>query len=161
MVFLTICFNYVNAAGYGSFFDSEDPLGNSVDTLGNYINDYELIEGFVEVTHKFPTMPVTVVLPLVPPTSIRAGWSVFEPARPRSRAVGRFATSTARWKPTLSWVFTPTPIFAVAAPMPKVTRSVVHCKSPGIRPSVSHTSTTRSASIRRKAAFSAYRSTCS
>ncbi len=72
-------FNYVNAAGYGSFFDSDDPLGNSVDTLGNYINDYELIEGFVEVTHKFPNLPVTVMADFVTNTaadSLDFGWLV-------------------------------------------------------------------------------------
>ena len=30
-------FGYVNVKGFGAFFDSDEPLGNSVDTLGQYL----------------------------------------------------------------------------------------------------------------------------
>lgn len=72
-------FNYVNVAGYATFFDDEDAFGNTVDTLGRYLNDYELIEGYVEVTHQFPKFPVTVMADFVSNTaadSLNTGWLV-------------------------------------------------------------------------------------
>jgi len=54
-------YNCVNTAGFAPFFDSEEPMGNSVDTIGNYSNDFELAQMFIEVKHNFNNFPVTVM----------------------------------------------------------------------------------------------------
>lgn len=79
-------FNYVNSKGYEPFFDHEDPMGNSTvlfgdngDTVLHYANDYELIELFGEVTHKFQNTPVTVIGDFVTNNaadSLNTGWLV-------------------------------------------------------------------------------------
>jgi hypothetical protein len=79
-------FNYVNSKGYEPFFDHEDPMGNSTvlfgdngDTVLHYANDYELIELFGEVTHKFRNTPVTVIGDFVTNNaadSLNTGWLV-------------------------------------------------------------------------------------
>ncbi|MFH2055972.1 MAG: putative porin [bacterium] len=72
-------FNYVNVAGFPTFFDAEDAFGNSIDTLGQYLNDYELVEGYVEITHEFPKFPVTLMADFVNNTaadSLNTGWLV-------------------------------------------------------------------------------------
>jgi hypothetical protein len=70
-------FGYVNAEGYSPFFDSDDPSGNSVDTLGHYANGYDLIELFAEATHQLDDIPVTVMADFVTNTSadsLDTGW---------------------------------------------------------------------------------------
>ncbi|MCK4606510.1 MAG: putative porin [candidate division Zixibacteria bacterium] len=77
-------FNYVNTQGYEPFYDHEDPMGNSTvpfvddgDTVLHYANDYELLELFGEVTHKFNSTPVTVMWDYVTniaADSLNAGW---------------------------------------------------------------------------------------
>jgi len=72
-------YNYVNAKGYPAFFDATEPMGNSVDGSGNYLNDYELLEAFVEVTHRFDKIPVVVMGDYVNNTaadSVNTGWLV-------------------------------------------------------------------------------------
>jgi len=79
-------FNYVNSRGYEPFFDHEDPMGNSTvlfgdngDTVLHYANDYELVELFGEVTHKFQNTPVTVMGDFVTNNaadSLNTGWLV-------------------------------------------------------------------------------------
>jgi hypothetical protein len=54
-------YNYFNAAGYRPYFDGTEPMGNSIDTLGNYLNGYEITEVFVEVAYSFKYFPVTVM----------------------------------------------------------------------------------------------------
>jgi hypothetical protein len=79
-------FNYVNAKGYAPFFDAEDPVGNSVveaaedgDTVLCYANEFELLELFVEATHKLDNVPITVMGDFVTNTaadSLETGWLV-------------------------------------------------------------------------------------
>ncbi|MCD6249220.1 MAG: putative porin [candidate division Zixibacteria bacterium] len=79
-------FNYVNSRGYEPFFDHEDPMGNTTvlfgddgDTVLHYANDYELIELFGEVNHKFQNTPVTVIGDFVTNNaadSLNTGWLV-------------------------------------------------------------------------------------
>lgn len=72
-------FDYVNIKGFSSFFDPEDAFGNTVDTLGRYVDDYELVEGYVEFKHEFPKLPVTVMADFVNNTaadSLNTGWLV-------------------------------------------------------------------------------------
>jgi len=70
-------FNYVNTAGYKSFFDSENPMGNSVDTNGHYTEDYQLLELCGEGSHHFGKIPVTVMGDFITNTaadSNNTGW---------------------------------------------------------------------------------------
>ena len=72
-------YNYVNTAGFEPFFDPEEPMGNTVDDSGRYVNDYELIELFTEITHKFNDIPVVVMGDYVTNTaadSLDNGWLV-------------------------------------------------------------------------------------
>lgn len=70
-------FNYINTIGFEPFFDSAEPMGNTVDTDGLYLNDYELLELFVEGNHKFDNIPVTAMFDYVTNTaadSLNTGW---------------------------------------------------------------------------------------
>jgi len=70
-------FNYFNAKGFEPFFDSSEPMGNTVDSNGLYPNDYELLELFVEGNHKFNEFPVTAMFDYVTNTaadSLNTGW---------------------------------------------------------------------------------------
>jgi len=70
-------FDYVNAMGFEPFFDPTEPMGNSVDANGLYINDYELLELFVEGSHKFDGFPVSAMFDFVNNTaadSLDTGW---------------------------------------------------------------------------------------
>jgi hypothetical protein len=70
-------FNYVNSKGFEPFFDSADPMGNSVDANGLYANDYELVELFVEGNHDLGRIPVTAMFDFVNNTaadSLDTGW---------------------------------------------------------------------------------------
>jgi hypothetical protein len=72
-------FNYVNALGFEPFFDSGEPMGNSVDANGLYLNDYELLEFFIEGNHKFDKIPVIAMFDFVTNTaadSFHTGWLV-------------------------------------------------------------------------------------
>ncbi len=87
-------FNYVNAEGFGAFYD-DDFQGNStsetVDMIIDddddttyvssyfYANDYDLLELYGEFTHNFNQMPVTVMGDYVTNTaadSVNTGWLV-------------------------------------------------------------------------------------
>ena len=57
--------NYVNAKDFAPFHDNEDGMGNSVvePIEGEgifYANNYELIEVFGEISHKFEEIPITL-----------------------------------------------------------------------------------------------------
>jgi len=70
-------YSYINGKGFAPFFDSTDPMGNSVDGSGNYVNDFKLMEAFVELNHEFDKMPVTVFGDFVNNTaadSLNTGW---------------------------------------------------------------------------------------
>ncbi len=70
-------FDYVNTAGFEPFFDPEEPMGNTVDDSGYYVNDYELLELFAEITHQFNDIPVVVIGDYVTNTaadSLDNGW---------------------------------------------------------------------------------------
>ena len=72
-------FEYVNTSGFGPFYDADEPMGNSVDANGMYLNDYQLVELFAEFTHKFETVPVVVMGDFVTNTgadSLDTGWLV-------------------------------------------------------------------------------------
>ncbi|UCE65808.1 MAG: putative porin [Candidatus Zixiibacteriota bacterium] len=70
-------FNYINAKGFEPFFDSAEPMGNTIDANGLYLSDYELLELFVEGNHKFDKIPVTAMFDYVTNTaghSFNIGW---------------------------------------------------------------------------------------
>ena len=70
-------FNYVNAQGFRPFFDADDPMGNSVAADSTYATDFELLELYLEATHKFGRIPVTVMGDYVTNTaadSLDHGW---------------------------------------------------------------------------------------
>ncbi len=81
-------FNYANTEGFEPFYDPDDPLGNStapvVDDEGDtmsyvYATDYDLLELFVEATHTFDNIPVTVMVDYVTnkaADSLGSGWLV-------------------------------------------------------------------------------------
>ncbi len=72
-------FDYINTAGFEPFFDPEEPMGNTVGDSGRYVNDYELLELFTEITHKFNDIPVVVMGDYVTNTaadSLDNGWLV-------------------------------------------------------------------------------------
>jgi hypothetical protein len=62
-------FNYVNSLGFEPFFDPGEPMGNSVDANGLYLNDYELLEFFIEGNHKFDDIPLTAMFDFVTNTA--------------------------------------------------------------------------------------------
>jgi len=63
-------FNYINTVGFEPFFDAGDPMGNTVDTSGLYINDYQLLELFGEVSHKLGNIPVVLMGDYVANTAV-------------------------------------------------------------------------------------------
>ena len=70
-------FDYVNTMGFGPFFDTAEPKGNSVDANGHYLNDYELLELFVEGGHKINDIPLSAMFDYVTNTaadSLDTGW---------------------------------------------------------------------------------------
>ena len=72
-------FNYINTAGFEPFFDPEEPMGNTIDDSGLYVNEYELLELFAEITHNFNDIPVVVMGDYVTNTatdSLDNGWLV-------------------------------------------------------------------------------------
>jgi len=83
-------YNYVNTEGFTPFYDGEN-MGNSVETIiadidedtddttyvDVYMNDYQLLEAFVELSHHFEKTPVTVMFDYVSNTaadSLNTGW---------------------------------------------------------------------------------------
>ena len=72
-------FNYINTVGFEPFFDADNPMGNTVDTSSLYVNDYQLLELFGEVNHKFGNIPVTMMGDYVTNTAVDNdcnGWLV-------------------------------------------------------------------------------------
>ncbi len=72
-------FNYINTTGFEPFFDSEEPMGNTVDDSGLYVNDYELLELYAEATHKIDDIPIVIMGDYVTNTaadSLNNGWLV-------------------------------------------------------------------------------------
>ncbi|MBU8934843.1 MAG: putative porin [candidate division Zixibacteria bacterium] len=81
-------FNYVNTLGFEPYFDHDHSAGNTtvpyvedeeVDTVLHYANDYDLIEVFGEITHKFQNTPVLVMADYVTNSgaySLETGWLV-------------------------------------------------------------------------------------
>ena len=72
-------FNYVNTKGFRPFYDPGDPFGNSVDADTLYINDYELLELYLESKMTLGEIPVTVMGDYVTNTaadSLETGWLV-------------------------------------------------------------------------------------
>lgn len=72
-------FNYVNTKGFRPFYDPDDPFGNSVDADTLYINDYELLELYLEGKMTVGEIPVTVMGDYVTNTaadSLETGWLV-------------------------------------------------------------------------------------
>jgi hypothetical protein len=70
-------FEYVSAMGFEPFFDAAEPMGNSVDAYGLYLNDYELLDLFVEGNHKINDIPLTAMFDYVTNTaadSLDTGW---------------------------------------------------------------------------------------
>jgi hypothetical protein len=53
-------YTYTEAAGYKPFYDTGNSFGNSLDADGNYLYDYNLVEGFMEIEMKFGKLPVSI-----------------------------------------------------------------------------------------------------
>ena len=78
-------YNYVNTKGFEVFYDPEDPKGNSINNPSSvtesvrYASDFEILELFGEVTHKFGEFPAGITGHVVTNTgadSLNTGWSV-------------------------------------------------------------------------------------
>ena len=79
-------FRYSNTEGFSPFFEADDPKGNSVIVIDDgdgeikqYVNGYEILEVFGEVTHKLDKIPVTVMFDYVNNSaadSLNTGWLV-------------------------------------------------------------------------------------
>lgn len=79
-------FDYTGAKGFTPFFDGEEPMGNSVvvidddgEEILHYANDYEILEVFGEVSHKFEKFPVTAMFDYVNNSgadSLNTGWLI-------------------------------------------------------------------------------------
>lgn len=70
-------FNYVNTAGFRPFFDTDNPFGNTIDLLGHYANDYNLLELFGEFSHELKSIPILVMGDYATNTaadSLKNGW---------------------------------------------------------------------------------------
>lgn len=71
-------FSYSNSRGFEPFFDGQ-PMGNTVDSDGNYANDYELIEAYAEAAREIENIPVTIMGDFVTNSaadSLGTGWLV-------------------------------------------------------------------------------------
>jgi len=73
-------FDYGNTEGQATLYDSSDSYGNSVDSSGLYLNDYDLFEGFAEYGFDVSDMPVAVfgnyVQNTAAKTSEDTGWLI-------------------------------------------------------------------------------------
>ena len=76
-------FIYNNIKNHTALYEVDDPKGNSSETNADdeeiYLNDYELLELFCEVNHKFDKTPVTVMFDYVTNSgadSLNTGWLV-------------------------------------------------------------------------------------
>ncbi len=79
-------FDFVNAHGFPPFYNSSDPMGNSVvefqsdgQTFRYYANKFQLVEGFAEGTHQVSEVPVSLFGDFVVNTSadsLNVGWLV-------------------------------------------------------------------------------------
>ncbi len=71
-------FDYENTVGFEPFYNDE-PMGNTVDTLGHYVDKYQLLELFAEVGHHVDKIPVVLLADYVNNTgadSLNQGWLV-------------------------------------------------------------------------------------
>lgn len=71
-------FDYVNTVGFAPFYNGE-PMGNTVDTLGHYLADYQLLELFAEASHHINEVLVVVMADYVNNTAadtLNQGWLV-------------------------------------------------------------------------------------
>ncbi|HER00709.1 MAG TPA: hypothetical protein ENO22_15340 [candidate division Zixibacteria bacterium] len=50
--------DYVNAEGFGPFYDADDPAGNTVDLAGDYAEDFNTVDIFAEAGTKLRDIPV-------------------------------------------------------------------------------------------------------
>jgi hypothetical protein len=69
-------FDYVNTVGFEPFYNGE-PMGNTVDALGHYVDKYQLLELFAEASHHINEIPVVVMGDYVNNTgadSLNQGW---------------------------------------------------------------------------------------
>ncbi len=72
-------FHYNYTKGVAPFFQSDNPLGNSIDNNGKYLSDFRLIEAFVEVAHSLGEIPLVAMGDFVTNTeadSLDTGWLV-------------------------------------------------------------------------------------
>ncbi len=79
-------FYFGNAKGFTPFYDADENMGNTTmkfvdgdDTSYVYANGYELMEAYVELSHKFDNIPVTLMGDFVANTaadSLNTGWLV-------------------------------------------------------------------------------------
>lgn len=51
-------YNYTNLQGFGTLYDSK-PRGNSIDEVGNYLNDFNIVELLVEYKTKVAGQPLS------------------------------------------------------------------------------------------------------
>lgn len=73
-------FDYGNTKGQSTLYDSTDSYGNSVDSSGLYVNDYDIVEGFAEYGFKVADIPMAVfgsyVQNAAATTSEDTGWLI-------------------------------------------------------------------------------------
>ena len=62
-------FDYSNTQGFAPFYDTDDGFGNTVSAVGEYLNDYNLLEAYAELHLKAGTAPASVFFDLVNNTS--------------------------------------------------------------------------------------------
>ncbi|MCP4584227.1 MAG: hypothetical protein GY839_21655 [candidate division Zixibacteria bacterium] len=70
-------YNYANSKGFEPFYDSDEPMGNSMDDNDNYLVEFRILEVFAEVSHHFGDIPVTLMGDFVTNTwadSLETGW---------------------------------------------------------------------------------------
>lgn len=58
-------YDYSNAKGYSTFYDYEDSFGNSIDMNDAYMYDYNLLEGFAQVTANAGSTPFSIFASVV------------------------------------------------------------------------------------------------
>ncbi|MBN1356196.1 putative porin [bacterium] len=70
-------FTFTEAKGYEPFVDPEDGFGNTLDDEGNYMYDYDLVEGFIDFSTKFGKLPFSAFVDFVTntdPDEDNTGW---------------------------------------------------------------------------------------
>ncbi|MFH2056059.1 MAG: putative porin [bacterium] len=89
-------YSYVNVRGWPTFYLEDNSFGNSVDTLGQYLTDFELVELSAQaefVVHEIPIKPVFDYIFNTTADSLETGW-LFGCEIGRADSVGTIA---ARW----------------------------------------------------------------